>query len=105
MRRKGLIALFAALFAWGVAAIVLDSVSLDLSGSSATAPGGASPPCLPVTLEHTAALPGAAVDVSPAPETDTANPNTQISFLGVPASEIREVSVVGGHSGRHSGHL
>jgi hypothetical protein len=105
MRRKGLIVLCAALLAWGVAAIVLGSLSLDLSGSNATAPGGASPSCLPVTLAHTAALPGAAVDVSPAPETDTANPNTQISFLGVPASEIREVSVVGGHSGQHSGHL
>ncbi|HWY89577.1 MAG TPA: arylsulfotransferase family protein [Solirubrobacteraceae bacterium] len=105
MRRKGLIVLSAALLAWGVAAIVLGSPSLDLSGSSATAPGGDSPSCLPVTLEHTAALPGTTVDVSPAPETDTANPHTQISFLDVPATEIRQVSVVGLHSGRHSGRL
>src|SRR5206468_2099034 len=54
---------------------------------------------------HTAALPGTGVDVSPAPETGTANPNTQISFLRVPASEIGEVSAVGERSGKHPGHL
>src|SRR4029077_7827220 len=89
---------------WGVLAIFLDSPSLSLlSGSSASR--RVSPACLPATLEHTAALPRTAVDVSPAPDTNTANPSTQISFLGVPAAEIREVSVVGGHSGRHSGRL
>ena len=93
-----------AALAWGVLAIVLGSASLRLqSGSSAS--GGVSPACLPATLEHTAALPGTGVDVSPAPETDTANPHTQISFRGVPAAEIREVSVVGGRSGPHSGRL
>jgi hypothetical protein len=50
-------------------------------------------------------VPGSSVDVSPEPETDTANPDTQISFLGVPASEIHEVSVTGQSSGSHSGHL
>ena len=48
---------------------------------------------------HTAALPGTDVDVSPAPETDTANPHTQISFLGAPAAQIRDVAVVGRRSG------
>lgn len=65
----------------------------------------ASPSCLPATLEHSAKLEGVPVDVSPAPETDTASPYTQISFLGVPFIEIHEVSVVGGRSGYHSGHL
>ena len=105
MSRKVLIITpgFAAL-AWAVLAIVLGSPSLRLlSGSSA--PSRASPSCLPATLEHTATLADTNIDVSPEPETDTANPNTQISFLGVPATEIREVSVVGGHSGRHSGRL
>jgi len=45
------------------------------------------------------------VDVSPAPGSATANPNTQISFLGVPLAQIREVSVVGSRSGRHRGVL
>jgi hypothetical protein len=103
MRRNILIVLGIAALAWAVLAIVLDSPSLRLL-ASATVPG-ASPSCLPTTLEHTATLPGTDVDVSPAPETDTANPSAQISFLGVPATEIREVSVVGERSGLHSGRL
>lgn len=104
MRHNVLTILGLAALGWGVLAIVLGSPSLRLlSGSSA--PSGVSPSCLPATLEHTAALRGTDLDVSPEPETDTANPNTQISFLGVPAAEIREVSVVGGRSGRHSGRL
>ncbi len=105
MRRIGLIALLVVLLAWGTLAIVLGSPSLDLSGSSATVSSGASPPCLPATLEHAATLPGTNVDVSPAPETDTANPHTQISFLGVPVADIHEVSVEGARSGWHSGQL
>jgi hypothetical protein len=56
-------------------------------------------------LEHSAKLTGVPVDVSPAPGTDTANPHTQISFLGVPATEIQAVSVVGARSGKHPGRL
>ncbi len=104
MRRNALVILVLAALAWLVLAIVLDSPSLKLlSGSSARA--GVSPPCLPATLGHTAALPGTDVAVSPAPEAGTANPHTRISFLGVPAAQIREVSVVGRRSGRHSGRL
>jgi Arylsulfotransferase (ASST) len=102
MRRNVLIALGIAVLAWAVAAIVLGSPTLKLgSGSSASV----SPACLPATLEHSAALLGTDVDVSPAPETDTANPHTQISFLGVPASTIRAVSAVGERSGAHPGRL
>jgi hypothetical protein len=105
MHRTALIALGVAALAlaWGVLAIVLGSPSLELGGSSASS--GVSPSCLPATLEHTARLPDTGVDVSPAPGTDTANPNTQVSFLGVPAAEIREVSVVGRRSGAHAGRL
>ncbi len=106
MRRNVLIVLGIAALAWVVLTVVLGSPSLRLlSGARGTGPGGVSPACLPATLGQTAALPGTHVDVSPAPETDTANPNTQISFLGVPAAEIREVSVVGKRSGPHSGRL
>jgi hypothetical protein len=88
--------------AWGVLAIVLGSPSLRLSGARSSY---VSPSCLPATLEHTATLPGTDVDVSPEPGTDTANPATQISFLGLPAGEIHDISVVGRRSGSHAGRL
>jgi hypothetical protein len=76
------------------------------SGShSASASNGSAPTCLPTTLNHSARLAAVPVDVSPAPGTDTANPQTRISFLGVPAAEIHAVSVVGGRSGQHGGRL
>ncbi len=104
MRRYGLIILGIVVLAWGVSAIVLGSPSLTLQSSSSTA-GGVSPSCLPATLQHTATLPGTDVDVSPAPGTGTANPHTQISFLGAPAAEIHAVSVTGQRSGAHAGSL
>src|SRR5271154_954727 len=64
-----------------------------------------SPACLPATLTHSARLTAAAVDVSPAPETDTASPYTQVSFLGAPAAQIHDISVTGSQSGAHSGRL
>ncbi len=104
MHRNVLIILGVAALAvvWGVLAIVLGSPSLRLS---ATHSGDVSPSCLPATLGHTSTLPGADIDVSPEPGTDTANPATQISFLGVTASEIHDVSVAGRRSGSHAGHL
>jgi hypothetical protein len=104
MHRNALIILGVAVLAltWGVLAAVLGSPTLRLSGSRSS---GVSPACLPATLEHTATLPGTDVDVSPEPGTDTANPDTQISFLGVRAADIHEISVVGRRSGTHSGHL
>jgi len=105
-RRSGYIVSLIVVLAWIVAAVALGSASLGLLGGSGSASAdGVSPACLPSTIDHSASLPGTDVDVSPAPGTDTANPNTQISFLGVPAAEIREVSVVGRRSGTHSGRL
>lgn len=103
MRRIGLIIIGALVLAWAIAAIALDSPSLKLASS-----GGATamaPECIPSTLAHSATLPGTGVDVSPEPGTDTANPDTQISFLGVPAGRIHAVSVVGERSGAHGGSL
>jgi len=104
MRRKGLVALLGIAVAYAVAALVLGSASLKLSSTSRTASASA-PACLPASLEHSASLPGAGVDVSPEPGSDTANPDTQISFLGVPAAEIHAISVVGERSGNHAGRL
>jgi arylsulfotransferase ASST len=73
------------------------------SHSSATA--ASSPGCLPATVDHSGRLAGVGVDVSPEPGTDTANPRTQISFLGVGASRLAVVSVLGARSGVHAGRL
>jgi hypothetical protein len=103
LKRVGLIVLALAVLAWLVAAIVVGSPSLQLFSSSEAA--STSPPCLPATLDHSAKLPGVPVDVSPAPNSETANPRAQISFLGVPAAAIQDISVVGRRSGSHSGQL
>jgi hypothetical protein len=104
MNRNGLIVLLVAIIAIAIAIVLVGCGGSSGSRDSASQSGN-SPACLPATLNHSAKLEGAPVDVSPAPETETANPHTQISFLGVPAAEIREVSVVGQHSGDHPGHL
>jgi hypothetical protein len=46
-----------------------------------------------------------ALSLSPLNGTPDASPQTQISFLGVPVSEIVDVSVVGSASGRYAGRL
>ena len=102
MRRNVLIILGALALAWGVLAIVLGAADLKL-GSGSQSASSLSPACLPSSLSHTAALAGTNLDVSPAPDTDSADPHTQISFLGAPAAQIRDVTVVGRRSGGHSG--
>jgi hypothetical protein len=104
MRRNALIILGFAALAWGVAALALNSPNLTLLDDS-PASGKLSPACLPTAPARSAALAGTAVQVSPAPETGTANPATQISFRGVPAAQIRDISVVGSRSGAHAGRL
>jgi Arylsulfotransferase (ASST) len=105
MKRNRLIALPVAIFAGIVLVLALGGCGGSSSHGSSAAQSGKSPACLPATLNHSAKLAGVPVDVSPAPETDTANPATQVSFLGVPAAEIHSVSVAGQRSGAHAGHL
>jgi len=104
MKRTGYIVLSLAAVAWVVVAIVLSTGSLS-GAHTVVGPSGPSPTCLPATIEHSAALAGTTVDVSPAPETDTANPAAQISFLGTPVTSIQDVSVEGSSSGYHYGHV
>ena len=104
MRRNVYIALGAVVLVWAVLAVSLGSPSLRLGSGSSTA-SVSSPTCLSTTLGDTAVLPGTSVEVSPAPEAQSANPRTQISFLGAPAAQISGVSVVGAHSGPHPGRL
>jgi Arylsulfotransferase (ASST) len=51
------------------------------------------------------AAPASAVTISPLPGTPAAMPQTQISFLGAPASALSSIAVVGSRSGSHVGHL
>ncbi|HTD08495.1 MAG TPA: arylsulfotransferase family protein [Solirubrobacteraceae bacterium] len=103
MRSNGYIVLLVAV------AVVASVVVLAACGSSSThtktSANASSPSCLPTTIEHSASLPGTDVDVSPEPGADTANPDTQISFLGIDASDIQDVSVTGSESGEHAGHV
>jgi hypothetical protein len=46
-----------------------------------------------------------ALSVSPLNGTPDASLHTQISFVGAPAADIRDISVVGSRSGRHRGRL
>ena len=45
------------------------------------------------------------VVVSPLPGTPDADPTSQISFLGAPASRLRDIVVTGSRSGTHAGRL
>jgi len=60
--------------------------------------------CAPATLNNSALQDGA-VTVSPLPGSRDATPQTQISFLGVPAGALSAISVVGSRTGAHSGRL
>ncbi|HTA12054.1 MAG TPA: arylsulfotransferase family protein [Solirubrobacteraceae bacterium] len=87
-----------------VAAIVAVAVALA-SASSAPKPPSLSPSCVPPQLNVSAALAGERVTVSPEPQSRDASAGTQISMLGVPASELAGVTVTGSHTGAHSGRL
>jgi len=86
----------------GTATAHAASASASASTSVSASRG---PACLAGYYDHSARLPAAPVDVSPAPGTDTADPHTQVSFLGVPATQIHGVAVAGSSSGSHSGRL
>jgi hypothetical protein len=101
MTSARLVAVLAAVAACGALGAVLGTVVV--TGTPSRAPAAA--PCLRSGPEPSAQLAGTRVDVSPAPATSTANPATQISFLGAPAGSISAVSVVGARSGKHSGRL
>jgi arylsulfotransferase ASST len=53
----------------------------------------------------TTAIADPTITVSPLPGTPDASAETQVSFLGIPASDITSVSVVGSRSGKHTGRL
>jgi Arylsulfotransferase (ASST) len=74
------------------------------AGLTATAAAQTAPTCVPASLDNSA-LQAGAVTISPLPGSRDASPQTQISFLGVPAAGLRVLSVVGSRSGAHAGRL
>jgi hypothetical protein len=92
---------------WLAAAIALAALALALELNARpahAAAAAAGPTCVPASVNASALLDGA-VTVSPMPGAADASPLTQISFLGVPAAELRDVAVAGSHSGPHAGKL
>jgi hypothetical protein len=80
-------------------------VALGLGFPAQTAAAAQSgPACAPATLDNSALQDGA-VTVSPLAGSRDASPQTQISFLGVPASQLSALSVLGSRTGVHSGRL
>jgi hypothetical protein len=61
--------------------------------------------CVPTTLNRSDILPGTPIAVTPLPDSYDALTETQISFLGAPASELSQISVTGSSSGKHAGSL
>jgi hypothetical protein len=88
--------------AWLVGILVLAALA---PGRALAAEAPTSPDCVPSHLNVSAALAGERVTVSPGPDTRDASATTQISMLGVPASELADVTVEGSQSGPHRGHL
>ncbi len=80
------------------------SAAVPSAASARAAHARPAPACVPATLDNSAVLDGR-VTVSPLPGSRDATPQTQISFLGVPAREIGAISVVGSLTGRHAGRL
>ena len=79
------------------------ALGLGLAASCA-AFAEAGPSCGPAIL-NTSALQHGSVTISPLAGSRDASPQTQISFLGVPAGELSVLSVVGSRTGVHRGRL
>jgi len=87
----------------GIAALVAEA-ALPPAHTASVEPS-VSPSCVPEHLNVSAALAGERVTVSPEPDSMDASATTQISFLGVPAGELADVSVSGSRTGAHAGRL
>jgi hypothetical protein len=87
----------------GIAALVAQAALPP--ARSASAQPSISPSCVPKQLNVSAALAGERVTVSPEPDSMDASATTQISFLGVPATDLVLLSVKGSRTGMHAGRL
>jgi hypothetical protein len=89
----------------GACAIAVVAASPPVVCSVRAGPPATAPACAPATLDGSAQLPGTPLLVSPAPGGLDAMPQTQISFLGAPASQLSSLVVRGSVSGVHAGRL
>ena len=80
------------------------AVGVVLATAASAALAQTAPACEPARLNNSA-LQAGAVTVSPLAGSRDASPQTQISFLGVPAADLSAISVVGSRTGAHSGRL
>ena len=100
MRRR-LLGLVAVSVTGTLAALV---AGLGIAGS-VHADTASAPACVPAALDVSAKLAGTPLLVTPAPGGLDAMPQTQLSFLGAPASALASLRVAGSVSGVHSGRL
>lgn len=101
--RLGLIAAALLIAAATAGALVL--AGTRVSGEQVSYTGPTAARCVPSRLNRSDVLKGTGVAVSPLPGSYDAMPKTQISFLGVPARDLRGVSVIGSITGEHGGRL
>jgi hypothetical protein len=96
---------------WGGVLILLCSGAALAFGSKriisedAAFVGPAAAGCVPSDLNRSAVLDRTSVAVSPLPNSFDASPDTQVSLLGAPPSEISEMRIRGSASGAHAGSL
>ncbi|MGA9877049.1 MAG: arylsulfotransferase family protein [Solirubrobacteraceae bacterium] len=76
-----------------------------IAAEDAAYKGPVAPQCVPSQLNRTDLLPGTRLAVTPLPDSLDASDETQISFLGYPASALSAISVNGSSTGAHSGRL
>jgi hypothetical protein len=74
-------------------------------GEQAAYSGPSAAQCVPSRLDVSDVLAGTGLEVSPLPGSFDAMPQTQISFVGVPAGDISDVSADGSLTGSHPGRL
>jgi hypothetical protein len=80
------------------------ALGMGVAGLTASAAAQSAPTCVPTSIDNSA-LQAGGVTVSPLPGSRDASPQTQISFLGVPAHSIDVQSVTGSRTGAHPGRL
>src|SRR3954469_19538131 len=80
------------------------ALGLGFAGLTTTAAAQSAPTCVPTSIDNSA-LQADGVTLSPLPGSRDASPQTQISFLGVPARDLAVLSVTGSRSGAHPGRL
>jgi hypothetical protein len=96
---------FTALALTVLAGVGLGLGAAHISGEQLAYSGPQAAVCLPQHLNASDLLPHTSVAVSPLPGSRDASPETQISFLGVPARKLLHITVFGSITGSHSGRL